>query len=346
MKIKTSFAALLLLILSCSIITLCGCGSNSSSGGGSSSIGTPYIYVSCYSDKVINVINGSTNTLVGTIDAQGYSPEYMAGTYNGRYIYCQTSSNDVLVINTATNTVESKIWVPGYVFNGDKAVITNNGKLLFVIRWGSPMYKVFTASGTNESIPLSDNGQCGVFNSDCSKLYVPTAGNTVDIIDVATGAPHSINVQTSPDPDEISAAINNSKLYMTLKTSRECIVIDTSSENIVNVITTEASSQRCIIAAPGKNELFVSQDDVAGKVYIIDPSVPTYESTYIQGPGGSGFTQPTYMAASIDGRRIYAYDSVKTYQLAVINTSAKTIEAYVPYANGDRNYNNVVVVYK
>ena len=98
-----------------------------------------YAYVANYYENSISVIQTSDNTVLTAIEV-AISPRFLSITANGQYVYVAGYNGTVSVINTATNTLEANIQIPGAELFGSatlfssKAYVTDNlNNLVYVI---------------------------------------------------------------------------------------------------------------------------------------------------------------------------------------------------------------------
>jgi DNA-binding beta-propeller fold protein YncE len=337
-----------LLILSFGLIL--GCGSNpTGGGGGGGASSTPWIYVGNSDDHTISYINGATNA-VASMDVAPYSPYQLAASPNGKFIYCRTDSPEVLVINTATNSVESTFSL-GNQSEYDKMAVSGDGKYLYVTVNNTYLVKkIYIATGTSETV-CNFGGispYAIVLNSDSTKAYVATQNGEVAEVPLTGTLPStstSYAVLASGYNNIYDLAILSGKVYCcgNIGSSSETGIFDMTSHT-VEILTPEAVWPTGITAVPGQDKIYVSDFVNPAVIYILKPSVPTFESTVVTGE--ASFKNASFMCVTADGRYVYVYDVSRHTQVCKVNTSNDSIEAYIPVGTGAGNYNNPVIIYK
>ncbi len=320
------------------------CGVTSSGGG---SVPSPWIYCGNRADTTILVIDGSTNTSVETIDIAPCQPEHMAASPDGKKIYVDIlSSNAVVIIDTTTNTSVGAFSVPLSSSSLGMAV-SHDGKYLYMTDSGSAnLYRIYlTAGNTNEPISLSGNGWRMALNPDSTKAYV--CGDTfsgVDIVDLQTD---TVIDTISFTNDSWDVAVKGNYAYATIRhtdaSSPDVVAIDMDTDLVAHELFSPGETITGIVSIPNKNKLYVSNNDDPGKLFIIDSTVPTIESTVITGEGAS-FYCPALMAATEN--YAYVYDAELHEKIGVINTNLDEIEKYIYGIDSSGVYNNPVIVYK
>ena len=321
--------------------------SNCGTTGGGSTVPTPWIYCGSSGGFEILVINGSTNTSTETIDLSPEKPWHIAASPDGKKIYASTDTTTVIIIDTTTNTSVGAFSVP---LSQDSygMVVSHDGKYLYMTDSGSTnLYKVYlTAGNTYEAITtLSSNSRRIALNPDSTKAYVcGTSSLGLDIV----------NLQTKSVIDTISF-INNPRdvtvkgdyVYVTIghsdASSPDVVSIDMGTDIVAYELFCPEDYLAGIVSIPGKNKLYVSNNTNPGKLFIINSSVPTFESTVITGEGTS-FHYPALMTASQN--YAYVYDAESHDKIGVINTNTDKIIKYIYGINSSGVYNNPVIIYK
>jgi len=138
------------------------------------------------------VIDTGMNTIVATV-AVGSSPQEVAITPDGKHAYVTNElSNDVSVIDTATNTLETTILVGPNGTDPEGVAITPNGKHAYVANYGFNTVSVIDTA-TNTVGATIVVGPAGSFpfalaiTPDGKHAYVANRDfNTVAVIDTAS----------------------------------------------------------------------------------------------------------------------------------------------------------------
>ncbi len=349
MKNRRYVPVIAALLVLCSMAFLYGCGSASTSGGGGSST-SPWIYVGASIDNAVSIIDGSNNTLAGTIELAPRKPYHIAASGDGKHLYVSTDSLEVVVIDTATNTISGLI-TSDAVTQSYGMTVSANGKFLYFTRFNdSKLVRAYlksspvtcevsstTATGTPLGIVLADDDEKCIVGEYQNLEFFKNTTFTID------------GTLNYPGCDLYSVAVKNGSVYVPRTSGAYDVVIaDPTNEVQLGLITPEGSTFLLgIVSIPGKNKLYVSQDTTPGKINIIDTSpVPTFEATMITGEAVSSMPVPTYMAATADGRYVYVYDTSTHDRVCVVDTSTDKVIKTIPVNKGAGIYNNPVIIYK
>ena len=328
-------------------ISNCGTGT-----GGGSAVPTPWIYCGSKSDNSILVINGATNASVESIDISPWSPDHIAASPDGKRIYVSsrtppTLTTEVVIFDTTTNTTVE-------VFNSPIAsncygmAASHDGKYLYMHDMATTnLYKVYLTAGyTSEAIPITQRGFKIALNPDSTKAYICGGDFTGYII---------VDLQTKSLIDKVQfphdikdVAVKGNYAYFTARhsdaSSPDVVAVDIDTDTIAYELFSSEEYFTGIASVPNKNKLYASNGDDPGKIFIIDSSQPTIETTVITGEAGA-CKFPYYMAATAD--YVYAYDAIATHdKIAVINISLNEIEEYIYGIDSTDYQNNPVIVYK
>ena len=249
-----------------------------------------YVYVANFENVL--VINTATNKVVATVVTEK-SPIGIAITPDGKYAYVAHSTSEppiASVISTATNTVVDTIALEHSAEKG--IAITHDGKYVYMTNMEG--WVMVISAETNKVI---ENIFIAPRDSDWTD---PTNGITIP----STSNPHSVALS----PDDKYAYVGTNDLRY--------IVIDVSTNKIVQTIEVESGIWGIVIAPDGKHLYATTGDD---KILIIDTAANTVTATL------TGFGSPLGIAITSNGN--YAY--VPNYwndTVLVLNTATNIVD--------------------
>jgi YVTN family beta-propeller protein len=345
MKNRQYVPVITALLILCSMAFLYGCGTTASSGGGSSA--SPWIYVGASDDLAVSYIDGSNNTLAGTIELAPRTPYHIAASPDGKHLYVSTDSLEVVVIDTATNTISGLITTDAKTESNGMAVSANGAYLYFTRYIDNKLVRAYLKSDpvTYESVFTTATPFGIILAHDDAKSIVCEQANLEFISNISFSNSSDINIGSG---NIYSVAMKDGLAYVPRIAYDDVMIVDATTESITRLITPESATNFVgIVSIPGKDKLYVSQSNLAGTIEIVDTSsTPTFESTVIT---GETFTMsyPTFMAATADGKRVYVYDmAVHHAQICVVDTGTNKVITTIPVNVGSGNDNNPVIIYK
>jgi YVTN family beta-propeller protein len=170
-------------------------------------------YVANQGSENVSVIDVASNAQTATI-AVGSGAWNVLVSGDGRRLYATTDEGDVVVVNTADNSVLSR----STMMRGDAvrglALSPDQSRLYLAGRQSGNVYEMDAASGAQLRVfPIGGIPQRVVVSPDASKLFVANEEWGVDIVDLATGAITSQRIgrayglALSPDHAEMYATI-------------------------------------------------------------------------------------------------------------------------------------------
>lgn len=351
MKNRQYVPVIMFLLVICLMAFLYGCGTNATGGGGGASL-TPWIYVGASVDHAVSIINGSTNTLAGTIELAPRTPYHIAASPDGKHLYVSTDSPEVVVIDTATNTISGLITPePGVNTLSLGLAVSGNGAFLYFTRNNdNKLVRVHLTDNpvTSEIVSTTHAGSTGMILANDDEKSIVCEAPYLEFFDNATFMSHAV---INAGGSVYSAAIKDGLVYVPRKVAAgDVLIIDPTAEAVQLTITGEATDLFGIVSIPGGNKLYVTQPYLTdGKISIIDTSsTPTFESTVITGEAVTNMANPTYMAATADGKYVYVYDSshILHTQLCVVYTVTNKVTKSIPINTGLNTDNNPVIIYK
>jgi YVTN family beta-propeller protein len=243
----------------------------------------------------------------------------IAGATPFAYI-TNSGSNNISVIDTATNTVTANISVGMYPYG---VAVTPDGTKVYVTNIISNNISVIdTATNT---VATSINASAGdaffgvAVNSEGNKAYV-TSGNKVDVIDTATNTIiTNVTVWTGlsmPNPEGIVVNPNGTSVYLTDYYNYYVYVIDTNTNTVAATIPVGQTPDEVAVTPDG------TQVYVANSMGISVINTTTNGVTNLS-------VYPSYgVAVTPDGKNVYATNEVSGL-VSVINTTTNTVTAIV-----------------
>ena len=248
-----------------------------------------YVYVA--NSENVTVIDTATNKVVASIDTEK-CPMGIAITPDGKYAYVTHSTDPPIasVISTAANTVVDTIELE-HSANGGIA-ITHDGKYAYLTN--SEGWVMVISTKTNKVI---ENIFIAPRDSDWTD---PTNGITIP----SSSNPHSVALS----PDDKYAYVGTNDLRY--------IVIDVSTNRIVQTIEVESGIWGIVIAPDGKHLYATTGVD---KILIIDIAANSVTATL------TGFGSPLGIAITNDGNFAYVPNYWNDTVL-VLNTATNVVD--------------------
>ena len=352
MKNKQYVPVITALLVLCSMAFLYGCGSGASGGGGGSTGGN-WIYVGASDDLAISIINGSSNTLAGTIELSPRTPYHMVASVDGKHLYVSTDTFEVVIIDTASNTISGLITTDANTQSYGMAVSADGAYLYFTRYQDNKLVRVplKTDPITCETMTTTARPY-GICLADNDEKCIIGEQTNLEFVDTLTTLHHDTDIGISGNIF-YSVAVKNNLAYVPRQAPSDTLVCDATNEVLLGLITPEsANSFWGIVSIPGKNKLYVCQNSTpVGKVNIIDSTTPTFESTVITGESYT-MAEPTYMASTSDGRYVYVYDDLAIssvthhIQMCAIDTATNKVIKNITINSGTNYDNNPVIIYK
>jgi YVTN family beta-propeller protein len=257
---------------------------------------TNFVYVANQGSNTVSVINGTTNSVVSTLNV-GIRPTIVrVNSVTNRIYVTNQNSNDVSVIDGTTNTVIATVNV-GTMPSSIR--INPNTNLIYVTNQNSNNVSVI--DGVTNSIVstiIVGIGPTSVqVNSNTNRIYVINQfSNSLSVIDGATNTlVTTVNIGMSPVNVQINSITN--LIYVTNEMSNNVSVIDGSSNAVLATVTVGNFPVRSLINS-ATNHLFVVNYN-SNTVSVIDGSNNSVLTTLSVGfnPEGS--------ALNVNTNRIY-----------------------------------------
>ena len=273
-----------------------------------------------------------TNTRIGTISGFG-SPSGVALNQDGTRAYVVDQyAGTVAVIDTANNTVLSRI---GGVGNGAFGVAASpDGRTLYVSTISDGSVAVVdlrnetvasTLSGFNYPYGLAvspDGSRLYVTNTGPNWQYSPPGTGSISVINTSTNAVVSTISGLDSAPIGIATSLNGDRLYVSDLLSGQVQVINSSNGAMAPPIS-GLLQPTGVAVSPDGSKLYVS-DYVGGGVSVIDTTTHVTSSTI------SGLTAPIGVAIGRDGR-VYIAEAGQygAGDIAVIQTARVRTDSFV-----------------
>jgi YVTN family beta-propeller protein len=288
------------------------------------------LYVSNRGSNTVSVINGLTNSIVGSPISVGNGPRGVAFDPANGYVYVTNQgSNSVSVINGATNKLATGFTNPIPVGNVPIGIVFDSThNQLFVSHYGSGDVKVISGV-TNTvvaTIGVGDNPDSMAFDSANGYIYVTNfADGSVSVIDSSTNAlasgPNPIAVGSNP----LSAAFDplNGYIYVVNFGSGTVSVIDGSTDTVVGSPITVGNSPRFAVFDSVNGDIYVT-NQISNTVSVIDgnPAHTTYNNIVSTISVGSS---PWGLAFDPANGYIYVANSGPSHNVSVVSAFANQV---------------------
>jgi YVTN family beta-propeller protein len=226
---------------------------------------------------VLKTYAGSTNAgsrmLQGSVGTGGSDATVAAVMPDGSRIYVtNSSSNNVGVIDTATNSLLTTVSVGGMPWG---AAMTPDGSKVYVAnRLDNTVSVIATASDTVvDTITVGATPWGVASNPAGTKVYVANSGaNTVSVIGTASDTViATVNVGTTPH--WLAVTPDGTQVYVSNKAAGTVSVLDTGTDTVIHTVTV-GSNPEGIGVLPDGTEVYVVNSNLsaASSLSVIDPS--------------------------------------------------------------------------
>ncbi len=234
-----------------------------------------------------------------------------------------SGSNNVSVIDTATNTVVASVTV-GSIPGG--VAVNPAGTRVYVANRGSGTVSVIdTATNTvNTTVNLGGTPSRVAVNPAGTRVYVTNGdNNNVSVIDTTTNnVIASVPIVKAPNGVAVNPA--GTRVYVVSSDINDehgnLSVIDTATNTVIDIVIVEYGSLE-VAVNPAGTRVYVTASGT-NRVSVIDTDSNTVTATVNIGVSSSG------VAVNPAGTRVYVANS-GTNRVSVINTATNTITANV-----------------
>jgi YVTN family beta-propeller protein len=217
---------------------------------------TDKIYVTNPSSNQVSVIDGSTDSVVRTIQIET-SPWSVAVNPNTDKIYVSNGTT-ISVIDGTTDSVVSTIPVGS---SGEIAVNPNTDKI-YVSDYSGKLYVINGATDTiTNTIPVRSTAYGVGVNPNTDRIYVGIyRNNTVSVIDGSTNSIVGI-IPVGNSPGEIGVNPNTDRIYVPNYADSTVSVLDGSTNSVVATISV-AYGPSVAAVNPITNKIYVTNNSV------------------------------------------------------------------------------------
>ncbi|MBD2705246.1 beta-propeller fold lactonase family protein [Spirosoma sp. BT702] len=269
--------------------------------------------------RVYDPISGNIITSVPV----GRVPFGVSVSPDGSRVYVtNTLSNNVSVINTATNTVIATIPVG----NNPKGVsVSLNGSRVYVANTDSDNVSVINTAtnSVTATIPVGNTPVGVSVSPDGNRVYVANT-NTVSVINTATNSV-TATITVGGILEGISVSPDGSRVYVTNQTSNVLSVINTATNSVAGIIGV-GNEPSGISVSPDGRRVYVANYSTNNMGVI---NTATNSVTAIIDLGDS----PVGVSVSLDGSRVYVVNEVAE-NVSVIDAASNTVVTTSPTFSG------------
>lgn len=280
-----------------------------------------YAYVTTPGDNTISVIGSPGFLLEGTFGA-GSGPHGIAITPDGAFAYVANAySNDVSVIATADNSLQTTISVGTYPWEG--VAITPDGAYVYVSNGQSSSVSVIeTASNTvvaTVSVVGSPEGLA--VTPDGAYVYVSGFSEQGDMSVIATASNTVVSTITLPPAKGVAITPDGAFAYVTHYLLNEVSVIETAGNTVTATISVGNGPYGVAITPDGAYAYVAN--DMSSNISVIEIAGNTVVATVSvagSNPGG--------LAITPDGLYVFV-TSQSTNTMSVIETTSNVVVAEI-----------------
>jgi YVTN family beta-propeller protein len=294
-----------------------------------------YAYVPNSDDNTVSVILVADHTVVATIDV-GDSPEGVAVTPDGRFVYVTNSiSDNVSVIDTSNNSVETIVLASNSLPRG--VAVSPKGLTAFVSN---------SLSGTLSVIRTSDNAVAdnvavgnrpqgvAVLSNGIFAYVVNSLDNNVSVINTAVNL-EVATIAVDTLPRSIVATPQGDFIYVTNFLAGTVSVVRTSDNVVIQTIGV-GNGPNGIAITPNGEFVFIS-NTLADTI----STIQTSNNTIINTIGLDAGSNPSGVSVTPDGKFIYVTNTA-TNTVSVIRISDNSIIATVNVGNSPISLGNFI----
>jgi len=264
------------------------------------------------------VIDTLTNTIIESFE--DFYSGFLTLNQTGTYLYttktsASPSKQDVVVINTATNTVEASI---GPITADSESDYTSINDLVV-----GPSGRYVYVDGTDTTVVSTDPYE---FEYSGFIAVIDTDTNTVNKTLPFEWTPERMAVH--PSGDFLYVLYANRDLL-----KRFMAVINTATDQIVENVDLEYRPIQYLAVHPNGTYVYGSQPSLHSSKWEPGLVVPIDTTTYEMKPAIEVGIQPNGLSVNPSGTRVYVVNEAQTQDngsVSVIDTSTNTVIATVP----------------
>jgi|GEM_PF-973155 len=228
-------------------------------------------------------------------------------------------SNEVSVINTATNRVTATVPVGT---GPEGAVVTPDGKKIYVTNYEDDTISVIDTATNNvtSTVGVGSSPWGIIVNPDGKKVYVVNYDSgTTSVIDTATNnVTATVKVGSCPEGIVVNPA--GTKVYVANYEDDTISIIDTANNIVTANVTVGDCPSGVAITPDGKKVYVTNYEDNTTSIIDTANNIVTANVTVGNGPSG--------VAVNPDGKKVYVVNS-DSDTTSVIDTATNNVTATI-----------------
>jgi len=277
-----------------------------------------YLYVACYGDRTVTVIDTADDQVIATIPCPAEGLYGAAISPDGRRLYLSDVS-EVLLVDTTTRQPTGSTYQLG---SPHGLAISPDGQHLYAALAGANAAAVVDTA-TNDitaEITVGEAPYKLALSPDGSRLYVANSDNSLSVIKTATRhVTHTIAVES---PFGVAVSPDGAHVYVANDGVNTVSVIKTATNAVVATIPVGGNAQ-ALVVSPNGAHVYVVSGEVPATVSIIDATTHAVTATSAAG------NYPNDMAISRDGSTVYVTNNESPYTV----TAVAVAPAPIPHPN-------------
>jgi YVTN family beta-propeller protein/VCBS repeat-containing protein len=255
-------------------------------------------------------------------------PAGVAVSPDGTRLYVTSGyyGDSVVVINTATNTVITRITVGQH---SEGLAVSPDGSRVYVANGNNDAVSVInTASNTvTATIPVGDNPVRVAVSPDGSRVYVANGNsNTVSVINTATNSV-TATIGVGSRPQGIAVSPNGARVYVANYYGNTVSVIDTASNGVTATVAVGKVPTGVAVSPDGARVYVGNWSD--DSVSVINTATNAVATKITVGDSPSG------VAISPDGKRVYVANE-NANSVSVISTATNAVTTSFAVGSGNQ----------
>jgi YVTN family beta-propeller protein len=244
---------------------------------------TDMVYVSGGGSDTITVINGATNSVVGTIALSGYASGIAVDTSTDMIYVANELQASLTVIDGATNTVVDVISLPmtapAYV------AVNANTDTVYVLGHHDQVAVVNAASDTVTcSLTISNIFNVGwiVVNPVTNTIYVAATANYngQGMLTVISGATDTVSQQTLFGQNGFYVSVDPTTNQVFTTDGSAIYVFNGSTDTQTGMISVSAFA---VSVDPTTDTLYATNDQQGGELYVVNGATFAHSETLVTG---------------------------------------------------------------